>query len=171
MAFWLDMTCGSSDITNRPECEKLRQWTKRFLSEDFSSSPIWMWELDHKEGWASKNWCFQTVVLEKTFESPLDSKEIKSINSKGDQPWIIIGRTDVKAPVLCPPDAKSWLIGKDPDAGKDWRQEEKGTTEDEMVRWHHRLNGRELEQTPGDDEGQGGLLCFSSWGCKESDTT
>jgi len=102
----------------------------------------WMWELDHKEGWAPKNWCFQTVVLEKTLESPLNSKEIKLVNPKGNQSWIFIGRTDAEAeaPILWPPDVKNWLTGKDPDAGKDWRQEEKGTTEDGMAKWHHWLN-------------------------------
>ena len=120
-----------------------------------------MWELDHKEGWVLKSWCFQAVMLEKTLESPLDCKEIKPVNPKGNQPWMFIGRTDAEdeAPVLWPPDAESQLIGKDPDAGKDWRQEEKGMTEDEIVRWHHRLNRRESEQTPGDSEGQGGLAC------------
>ena len=111
----------------------------------------------HKEGQALKNWCFWTVVLEKTLESPLDCKEIKPVNPKGNQPWVFIGKTDSEGevPILWPPDAKSRLIGKDPDAGKDWRQEEKGTTEDEMVGWHHRLNGYEFEQAPGDGEGQG----------------
>ena len=105
-----------------------------------------------KEAWALKNWCFQTVVLEKTLESPMDGKEIKLVNPKGNQPWIFIGRTDAEAeaPVLWPPDAKNWLIGKDADAGKDWRQKEKRTTEDEMVRWHHQLNGHECERTLGD---------------------
>jgi len=130
-----------------------------------------MWELDHKEGWALKNWCFRTAMLEKTLESPLDSKEIKPVNPKGNQPWIVIGRTDAEAPILWPPDVKSRLIGKDPDAEKDWSQEEKGTTEDEMVGWHHRLNGHEFEQTPGDSEGQESLVCYSPWGRKESDTT
>ena len=104
----------------------------------FSSSHVWMWELDHKEGWAPNNWYFQTVVLEKTLETPLDSKEIKPVNPKGNQPWIVIRRTDaeVEVPILGPPDVKSQLIGKDPDAGKDWGQEEKGTMEDEMVGWH-----------------------------------
>ena len=103
-------------------------------SYDFSSSHVWMWELDHKEGWVPKNWCFWNDVLEKTLESPLDSKEIKWVSPKGNQPWIFVGRTDAKAeaPILWPPDVKSWFIGKDPDAGKDWRQEEKGVTEDEM---------------------------------------
>ena len=139
----------------------------------FSSGHVWIWELDHKEGWVPKNWCFRIVVLEKTLESPLDSKEIKPVNPKGNYPWIFIGRTDAEAeaPILWSSDAKSRLIGKDPDGGKDWRQEEKGTTEDEMVGWHHRLNGYEFEQTPGDGGGQGSLSCFSPWGCKESDMT
>ena len=111
-----------------------------------------------------KNWCLITVVLEKTLQNPLDSKEIKPVNPKGNQPWIFTGRTDAEAPILWPPDAKSWLIGKDPDAGKDWRQEEKGTTEDEMVEWHHRLNGCNLEQTLGDGEGQGSLAWCSAKG-------
>ena len=113
-----------------------------------------MWELDHKEGWVPKNWCFWTVVLEKTLESPLDSKEIKPVNPKGNQPWLFIGRSDAEAaaPILWPPDAKRQRIGKDPDAGKDWGQEEKGTIEDEMVWWHHWLNGLESEQTLEDSE-------------------
>ena len=113
----------------------------------FSSSHVWMWELDYKESWALKNWSFWTVVLEKTLESPLDCKEIQPVHPKGNQSWIFIGRTDVEAktPILWLPDVKSWLIWKDPDAGKNWRQEEKGTTEDEMVGWHHRLNGHEFE--------------------------
>ena len=124
-----------------------------------------MWELDHKEGWAQKNWFFWTVVLEKTLESPLDCKDIKPVNPKGNQSWMFIGRTDAEAEVLIlwPPDAKDWLIGKDPDAGKGWRQEEKGMTADEMVGWHHRFNEHELEQTPGDNERQGNLACCSPW--------
>ena len=131
-----------------------------------------MWQLNHKKGWVLKNWCFWTVVLEKTLESPLDSKEIQPVHPKGNQSWIFIGRTDAEAevPILWPPDGKSQVIEKAPDAGKDWRQE-KGTTEDEMVGWHHRLNGHEFAQTPGDGEGQGSLLCCSPWGCTESDTT
>ena len=134
---------------------------------DFSSSHVWMWELNYKEGWAPKNWCFWTVVLEKTLESPLDSK-IKPVNRKGNQSWIFIGRTDAEAeaPILWPPDAKSRLVGKDPTAGKDWGQE-KGTTKDEMVGWHQQLNGHEFEQIPGGSEGQGNLRCCSPWGCKE----
>ena len=122
-------------------------------SYGFSSSHIWMWELDHKEGWVPKNWCFPTVVLEKTLESPLGSKEIKPVNPKWNQPWIITGKTDAEALILLPPDAKSRLIGKDPFAGKDWGQEEKGVREDEMVGWHHWLNGHEFEQTQGVNEG------------------
>ena len=112
-------------------------------SYGFFSSHVRMWELDHKEGWVPKNWCFQIVVLEKTLESPLDGKEIKPVNPKGNQPWIFIGKTDAEGEVsiLWPPDAKNWVVGKDPDAGKDWRREEKGTTEDEMVGWHYRVNG------------------------------
>ena len=114
---------------------------------DFSSSHVWMWELDYKESWALKNWCFWTVVLEKTFESPLDCKEVQPIHPKGDQSWVFIGRTDAKAetPVLWPPDVKNWLIWKDPDARKDWRQDEKGMTVDQMVLWHHWLYGYEFE--------------------------
>ena len=115
---------------------------------------VWIWALDHK-GWARKNWCFWTVVLEKTRESPLDCKEIKPVNPKGNQPWIFTGRTDAEAetPIFWPPDTKSQLIGKDPNAGKDWRQKEKRAAQGEMVRQHHRLNGRECEQTLGDSEG------------------
>ena len=142
-------------------------------SNGFSSSHVWMWELDCKENWALKNWCFCTVVLEKTLENPLDSKEIQPVHPKGNQSWIFIRRTDAEAetPVLWPPDVKSWLIGKDCDAGKDWGQEEKGTIEDEMVGWHHRLNGHEFGWTPGVGDGQGGLACCSPWGCKELNKT
>jgi len=113
----------------------------------FSSGHVWMWELDYKESWAPKNWCFWTVVLKKTLERPLYCKEIQPVHFKGHQSWIFIGRTDAEAetPILWPPDVKSWLTGKDPDAGKDWGQEEKGTTEDEMVGWHHRLDGHDFE--------------------------
>ena len=132
----------------------------------FSSSCVWILELDHKESWALKNWCFWTVMLEKTLVSPLDSKEIKPVNPKGNQSWIFIGRTDAEAeaPILWPPDTKNWLIGKDPDTGKDWRWEEKGTTEDEMVGWHHRFDGQEFEQVPGVGDGQGSLACCSPLG-------
>ena len=114
----------------------------------FSSGHVWMWELDCEEGWVPKNWCFWTVVLEKTLESPLDCKEIQSVHSKGDQPWVFFGRNDAEAetPVLWPPHAKSWLIGKDSDAGRDWGQEEKVTTEDEMAGWHHWLDGLSLSE-------------------------
>ena len=140
-------------------------------SYGFSSSHVWMWELDHKESWVPKNWCFWTVVL-KTLESPLDCMEIKPVHRKRNQSWIFTGRTDAEAeaPILWPPDAKNWLIGKDLDVGKDWRQEEKGTTEDEMVGWHHRLSGHESEQILGNSERQGNLACYSPWGRKESDT-
>ena len=126
-----------------------------------------------EESWALKNWCFWTVVLEKTLESPLDCKEIQPVHSKGDQSWVFIGRTDAKAetPVLWRPHAKSWLIRNDSDAGRDWGQEEKGRTEDEMAGWHHWLDGHEFEWTPGVGDGQGGLVYCNSWGHKESDMT
>ena len=132
-----------------------------------------MLELDCEEGWVPKNWCFWTVVLEKTLESPLDYKEIQAVHSEGDQPQDFFGRNDAKAetPVLWTPHAKSWHIGKDPDAGRDWGQEEKGTTEDEMAGWHHGLNGRGSEWTLGVDDGQGDLACCNSWGRQESDMT
>ena len=134
----------------------------------FSSGHVWMWDLDYKESWVPKNWCFWTVVLEKTLESPLNCKEIQPVHPKGDQSWVFIGRTDVEAetPILWPPDAKNWLIWKNPDAGKDWGQEEKGTTEEEMAGWHHWLDGREFEWTLQDGDGQGGLACCNSWGCR-----
>ena len=124
-----------------------------------------------EESWALKNWCFWIAELENTLESPLGSKEIQPVHSKGNQSWIFIGRTDTEATILWPPDAKNWLIGKDPDAGKGWRQEEKGTTEDEMVGWHHGLYGHEFEQSLGVGYGQGGPACCSTWGCKELDMT
>ena len=138
----------------------------------FSSHHVWMWELDYKESWALKNWWFWTVVLEETLGSPLDCKKIQPVHPKGDQSWVFIGRTDFEAetPILWPPDAKSWLVWKDPDAGKDWGQEEKGTTEAEMVGWHHRLDEHGFV-TPGVGDGQGDLACCGSWSCKESDTT
>ena len=142
-------------------------------SYGFSSSHVWMWKLDLKEGWAPKNWYFWTVVLEKTLESPLDCKEIKPVSLKGNQSWIFIGRAgadaEAESPILWPPNAKSWLIGKDPDAGKDWRQEEKGMTEGEMVGWHHWLSRHEFEQVLGDGEGQGSLKYCNPWGHEESD--
>ena len=126
------------DVGNKSLCSQ---------SYCFSSNHVWMWELNYKESWAPKIWCFWSVVLEKTLESPLDCKEIQPVHPKGNQSWIFIGRTDAEAetPILWPPDAKSGLIWKDPDAGKDWGQEEKGTTEDEMVGWHHWLDGHQFE--------------------------
>ena len=139
------------------------------LSYGLPSSHVWMWELNYKESWVPKNWCFWTVVLEKTLESPLDCKELKPVNPKGNQSWIFIGRTDAEAEALIhwPLVAKNWLIWKDTDAGKDWRWEEKGVTEDETVGWHHRLHGHEFEQAPGVGDGQGSLSCCSLGGRKE----
>ena len=127
-----------------------------------------MWELNYKESWGQKNWYVRTVVLENTLESPLYSKEIKSVSPKGNQPWIFIEKTDAEAeaPILWPLDVKNWLIVKDPDAGDDWGQEEKGATEDEMVGWHHRLNGHEFEQFLGVGDGHQSLACCSPWGRK-----
>ena len=155
----LDSILKSRDITLSTKVH--------LVKASLSSSHVWMWELDYKESWASKNWCFWTVVLEKTLESPLDCKEIQPVHPKGDQPWVFIGRTDFEAetPIFWPPDAKSWLIGKDPDAGKDWGQEEKGMTEDEMVGWHQ-LNGHGFGWTLGVGDGQGGLACYGSWVAK-----
>ena len=126
------------------------------------------WEFNYKGSWVLKNWCFWTVLLEKTLESPLDFKEIQRVHPKGNQSWIFIGRTDAEAetPILWPLDVKNWLIGKNPDAGKDWRQKEERTTEDKMVGWHHRLEGHEFEQAPGFGDGQESLVCCSPWGCK-----
>ena len=127
-----------------------------------------MWELDCEESWAPKNWCFWTVVLEKTLESPLDCKEIQPVHPKGNQSWIFFGRTDAKAetPILWPPHVKSWLIANDSDAGRDWGPKKKGTTEDKMSGWHHQLNGHEFEWTLGVGDGQGGLACCKLWGCR-----
>ena len=142
------------------------------IKASFSSSHAWIWELDHKESWVLKNWCFWIVVLEKTLESLLDRKEIQSVQPKGNESWIFIGRTNAEAetPILWPPDAKNWLTRKDPDAGKDWRWGEKGMTEHEMVVWHHRLNEL-FVQTLGVGDGQGALAFCSPWGHEESDTT
>ena len=139
----------------------------------FSSSHIWMWELDCEESWAPKNWYFWIVVLEKALESPLDCKKIQPVHPKGDQSCIFIGRTDVEAetPILWLPDVKSWLISKDPDAGKDWGQEAKRMTEDEMLGWHHWCNGHGFGWSLGVGDGQGGLMCCGSWGRKESNAT
>ena len=132
-----------------------------------------MWELDHEEGWTPKNWNIWTVVLEKTLENHLDYKEIKPVNPKGNQTWIFIGRTEAEAevPILWPSDTMYWFIGKDPDAGKDWRQEEKGVTEYEIVWWHHQFSEHEFEQALRDSEGQRSLVCCGPWDCKESDMT
>ena len=137
-------------------------------SYGFSNSHVGMWELDYKESWVPKNWCFWTMVSEKTLESPLDCEEIQPVHPKEYQSWKFIGRTDAETepPILRPPDVKNWLLGKDPDAGKDWRQQEKGTTEDEMFGWHPQLDGHEFEQAPGAGDGQGCLGCCSPWGCK-----
>ena len=148
----------SYDQTRYHIKEQRHYFSNKCLSHqgyDFSSSHVWMWELNYKESWMLKNWCFLTVVLEKTPESPLDCKEIQPVPPKLDQFWVFIGRTDVQAetPILWLPDAMNWLIWKDPDAGEDWGQEEKGMTEDEMAGWHHRLNGHEFQQAPGDSEG------------------
>ena len=163
-------TITSLDIYSKAET-LLHQQNPSSQSYDFSSNHVWMWELDLKESWMLNNWCFWTVVLEKTLDSPLDGKEVQSVNPKGNQSWISIGRTDAEAeaPILWLHDGKNWLIGKDPEVEKDWRQEEKGMTENQMTGWFHRLNGYELEQAPGDGEGQESLACCSPWGCKESD--
>ena len=138
----------------------------------FSSGHVWVWELDCKESWAQKNWCFWTMVLEKTLESPSDCKEIQPVHLKRDPFWVFIARTDVEAEasIHWPCDVKSFLIWKDPDTGKDWGQEEKGTTEDEMVGWHHQLNGHEFGWTLGVSDGQGGLACCCSWGHRKDMT-
>ena len=162
---------GRKAITNTDSILKSRDYfaDKGLSSQSygFSSSHVWMWELDCKESWVLKHWCFWNMVLEKTFESPLNCKEIQPVHLKEDQSWIFIGRTDAEAeaPILWLPDVKNWLIGKDPDAGKDWRWEEKGTTEDEMVGSHHWLDGHEV------GDGQGSLACCSPWSHKESDMT
>ena len=142
-------------------------------SYGFSSSHVWMWELDYKEIWVLKNWGFWTVVLEKTLESPLDCKEIQKVRPKENKSWLFIGRTDAKTetPILWLPDVKNWLNGKDPDAGKDWKQEEKGITEDEIVGWYNQLSGHEFEQALGVGDGQGSLACYSTWSHKELDMT
>ena len=140
-------------------------------SYSFTSSHVRMWELYYKESWALKNWCFWTVVLEKTLKSSLKSKEIQPVHLKGNNSWIFIGRTDAEAPIIWPPDAKNRLIWKDPDAGKDCRWEDKGMTEDEIAGWQHLFNGHEFEEAPRVGDGQRSLVCCSPWGHKESDTT
>ena len=168
---------GRKSMTNLDSILKSRHYFagKGLSSQSygFSSSHLWMWELDYKESWVLKNWCFRTVVLEKTLETPLDCKEIQPVHPKGNQSWVFIGRTDAEAeaPILWPPDMKIWLIWKDPDAGKGWRREEKGMTEDEMAGWHHQLDGHEFESTPGVGDGQGGLTYCSPWGHEELDMT
>ena len=164
---------GRKVMTNLDSILKSRDITLPTKVHGFSSGHVWMWELDCEESWVLKNWCFWTVMLEKTLESPLDCKEIQPVHSEGDQPWDFFGRNDAKAgtPVLWPRHAKSWLIGKDSDAGRHWRQEKKRTTEDEMAVWHHGLDGRESEWTPGDGDGQEGLAFCDSWVCKESNTS
>ena len=139
----------------------------------FSSSHVCMWELEYKESWALKNWCFWSVVLEKTLEHPLHCKQIQPVYPKGNQSWILIGRTDVEAitPILWPPDVKSWLILKDPDGGKDWGQEEKVATEDEVLGWHYRLNGHGFGWTLAVGDGRRSLACCRPWGCKVLNTT
>ena len=178
-AMKLKDTCSLEKSYDQPR-QHIKKQRQYFADKDlssqsygFSSSHVWMWELDHKESWVLKNWCFLTVVLEKTLESPLDCKEIQPVHPKGNQSWIFTGRTDAEAetPLFWPPDAKNWLTGKDPDAGKDWRQEEKGMTEDEMVGWHHQLDGHEFGWAPGVGDGQGSLACCSPWGRRESDMT
>jgi len=190
-----DFIFGGSKITADGDCShEIKRWRKVMTDLDsiFKSRDITfatkvrlvkaivfpvvmygMWELDCEESWAWKNWCFWTVVLEKTLESPLDCKEIQPVHPKGDQSWVFFARTDAEAetPILWPHHAKSWLIGKDPDAGRDWGQEEKGTIEDEMAGWHHWLDAHEFGWTPGVGDRQGGLACCDSWGRKESDTT
>ena len=149
-----------SELKNRHQFANKSPYSPSY---GFSSSHVWMWELDCKESWALKNWCFWPVVLEKTLESLFDCKEIQPIHPKGNQFWIFIGRTDAEAetPILWPRDGKSQLIGNDLDAGEDQGQEERGTTEGEMVGCHHQLNGHEFEQTLGVGDGQGSLACFS----------
>ena len=162
---------GRKPMTNLDSILKIRRSVYSRLW--FFQYHVWMWELGYKESWVPKNWCFWTVVLEKSLESPLNCKEIQPGHQKGNQSCIFIGRTDAEAeaPILWLPDGTNWLIGEDPDAGQDWRQEEKGMTEVKMVGWHHQLDGHKSEQTPGDSDGQGGLASRSSWGHEELDTT
>ena len=167
---------GRKVMTNLNSSLKSRTFVNKgpySQSYGFSSSHVWMWELDHKEGRELNNWCFQNVVPEKTLENPLECKEIKPVSLKGNQSWILIERTHAEAetPILWPPDAKSWLTGKYLDAGIDWRQQKKRVREDEMVGQQHRFNGPEFEQAPGVNDGQGSLACCSPWGHKESNTT
>ena len=162
----LDSVLKSRDITLPTKVHLVKPMV-------FSSGHVWVWELDHKEGWVPKHECSWTVVSEKTLESPLNCKDFKPVNPKGNSSWMFIGRTnaETEAPILWPSYVKSWLIRKDPDAGKDWRQKEKGMTEDEMIGWHYWLNGHESEQAPGDGKGQRSLECCNPWGHKDSDMT
>ena len=184
-AMKLKDTCSLEESYDQPR-QHIKKQRHHFATKvhivqsyGFSRGHVRMWELDHKEGWGPENLCFQTVVLEKTLVSPLNRKEVKPVNPKGNEPWIFMGRTDAEAeaPIFWPPDANSQLIGKDPgarkdpDAGKDWEQKEKRMTEDEIVGWHHRLSGHEFEQTLGGRAGQGSLVCCSPWVHKELDTT
>ena len=167
---------NSYDQPRQPIIKQTHYFADKSLSSQsysFSSNHVWIWVLDHKEGWVMKNWWFWTVALKKTLESPLDSKEIKQVNSKENQPWIFIEKTDAEAeaPTIWPPDVKNWLIRKDPDARKDWRQEEKWMIEGKMVGWHHWLDRHEFEQALGVSDGQGSLVCCSPWGHKELDET
>ena len=163
-------TCSLEEIYDQPRqyIKKQRHYFSNKGPSSQSYGHIWMWELDCEQSWELKNWCFWSVVLEKTLESPLDCKEIQPVHPKGNQSWIFIERTDAEAetPILWPPDVKNWLTGKDPDAGKDWRQEEKGMTEDGMVGMHHWLGGHEFEQAPGVGDEQGSLVCCSPGGPK-----
>ena len=167
---------GRKVMTNLDSIFKSRDITLptklHLVKSGFSSGHAWMWKLDCEESWAPKNWCFWTVVLEKTLESPLDCKEIQPVHSKGDLSWVFFGRTDAEAktPILWPPHAKSWLIVKDPDAGRDWGRRRRGR-QDEMAGWHHWLDERESGWTLGVGDGQGGLVCCDSWGRKELDRT
>ena len=168
---------GRKSMTNWQHIKKQRHYfaNKGPSSQSYgiSTSHVWMSELDHKESWALKNWCFWIVVLEKTLESPLDCKEIQPVHPKGNQSWILMERTDAEAKtsIFWPPDLKYWLTGKEPDAGKDWRQERKGTTENGMVGWHHWFYEHKSEQALGVGNGQGSLACFSPWDSKLLDMT
>ena len=180
--WWLQSWNQKAPAPRKESYDRPREYIKKqrhhFADKDlwsqsysFSSSQVCIWELDHKECWVLKNWCFWTVGLEKTLESPLDCKETKPAHPKGNQSWIFIGRNDAESPVLWPPDAKSQLIGKDPSDGKDWRPKEKGVAEDEMVREHHQFNGHKSEEILGDSGRQGSLVFCSLWSCKRLNIT
>ena len=165
---WSDLAAAAADSILKSRDIILSTKVHLVKAMVFSSGYVWIWELGCKESWAPRNWCFWTVVLEKILESALDCKDIQPVHPKGDRSWVFIGRTDVEVEmsILWPPDAKSWLIWKDPDAGKYWGQEEKGTTEDEMVGWHHWPNGHGSGWTPEVGDGQGRLACCGSWCCR-----